>query len=291
MIAPFAIFSAHFLNWLGLHLLRSSDRNAPAYWALLLTGYFGVGLVSCLSLGEGRFQQIRGVRGRDWFFSLLWAASVLLVYAVFAWKPGISQSLIFMGQSAAPIAVGMIFFRSRDRSRLAWMLAAGMVLLWMGFLRGGGGWSGMFDFFWVLVGFLGAQCALRLLLKSVSANLASTLIAFSMILLLVPLVVFLSTRSDWSIPDPRDGLLFTAILALVQVLVLHAFKKGDLLLTSLAQGSGVLIGVVLDSFAYGFRPQASLWLLCFLYLGIFSRISLLSGPRRSGVARAGLSDC
>lgn len=288
MIALSLIFFAHFLNWTGLHLLRTSGPIGMDPWGMLFWGYLGVSLVSYLLLRRTGQALPSPFKNRHAVPALGWTVSVLLVYGVLQWDLRISPAVVFIGQSAAPVLVGLWVGRSirskedfiNDRSRIAWVLGALVILLGLSFERSQAQLQGSLSGpILIFLGFLGAQVALRRLLRDLSVTQCSWLIATTLAVLL-----FVVHRvMGWSFLPPHGAGwsqtgYFMIVLGAVQLLVLSGYKKGGLLLTSLAQGSGVLIGLIMDSWSYGRWLTGWGLLLAIAYIGFFVRIGTF--PRR-----------
>jgi hypothetical protein len=279
MNALVSIFFAHFLNWSGLHLLRMNGLIGGDPWGMLFWGYLGVSLISYLLLRRTGQALPSLFKMRDGGLALGWSASVLGVYAALQWDLRISPAFVFMGQSAAPVLVGLWVGRSiGGRSRTLWVLGALTILLILGLERSQAQLQGnLSGIFLIFLGFVGAQVTLRGLLRDLSVVQCSLLISTTLATILL---LFHGVRLHSPLPVDGEAWIrtggFAAVLGAVQLLVLTGYKKGDLLLTSLAQGSGVLIGIVMDSWLYGRWVTGWGLLLALAYLGFFIRITTLT---------------
>lgn len=276
MIPVFFIIIAHLLNWYGLHRLHSAVNGGQKTWDMLLWAYVSVSLVSYVLLLRAGGKIALILRVRKLGLSMVWSFSILSVYAALWWDFRISPAFVFMGQSAAPLLVGLALDKARSSLKVAWMSAALSVLLLLGFLRGqeqlGGGVRGITMVFF---GFLGAQWALRRLLQETSVLECSWLIASTLSMILLGLVVAMRDASVGISGSAFDKFIFAAILVFVQLLVLGGFKRGEILVTSLAQGAGVLVGLILDVAVYHFSISWAAITLSCLYIVCFTRIALL----------------
>jgi hypothetical protein len=247
---------SHILNWFGLHIFKLGVVDSVQFPVILLIGYFFTAVTSSglLFINERRsiVKVLRFISGKTLILALLWVICLASIYYIFIFNSSVTQSFVFISQACAPVLVGLIYtyMGTEGFSKYVYLVIVSLILL--GFERGHSQLSGnYFVFIMLLSFFMGTQYSVRELLKKFTSLECSVLLSVLFVaLLIVYCLIVIDLKVVLTVSIFVRGIAFGLVLCVVQIIFLTVYKRGNVLVTSLAQSSSILFGMVMDHLFY-----------------------------------------